>query len=632
MKEKYLVIGTAGHVDHGKTQLIKALTGTNTDRLKEEKKRGISIELGFAYLTLPDGRKVGIVDVPGHEKFVRQMLAGASGMNIVLLIVAADEGVMPQTQEHLDILNLLQLEKGIVVLTKIDLVELEWLKLVEQDTKDKLRNSFLENAPICKVSSVTGEGLPELLETIIKVLDKTEAKRTDLPARMPIDRVFTKQGFGTIVTGTLVSGLLRKGQDIKFEPGGLNAKIRNIQVHGSQVFEAVAGQRTAINLSGLAVNDIQRGTTLVEPGSYRAGQILDLELTNLANEKRVIKQRQRIHFHLGTAEKTGRIHLINREELAPGETGFAQVILDSPILAVVGDRFVIRYYSPVVTIGGGKVLGVSSVKKKRFKDKVLEEFRVRAEGSSRELIIRELQNPVPIRMIMDKTALAKEQVEQELKNLREEALIVILQEDDLKVYWLREAAQRWGKLVSAEAARFQRLYPLRGGIGREELKKKLAMDLPLKTWQLLLDWGSENNFFRIVGNNVEALPEIKLPQKIQEQLECLHSQWERAGLNPPDWQESTNVCGIALNKFQEFAAYLLTKGLWIRIGDYYFASTVIEKAQVDLVKLLEKKGQVTVAEVRDYWQTSRKYALPLLEYFDSINLTKRDGVNRSLYK
>jgi selenocysteine-specific elongation factor len=440
------------------------------------------------------------------------------------------------------------------------------------------------------------------------------------------------QGFGTIVTGTLVSGSIYKGQEIMFEPGGLGAKVRNIQVHGNQVSNVVAGQRTAINLSGLTVNDIKRGTTLVAPGYFRVGQILDLELTNLASEKRVIKQRQRIHFHLGTAEKIGRIHLLGQEELAPGETGFAQVILEGPILAVAGDRFVIRYYSPVITIGGGKVLGVSFVKKKRFKDKVLEEFRVRAEGSSRELLIRELQNPVPIRIIMDNTGLAKEQVEQELKSLREEALIVILQEDDLKVYWLREAAQRWGKLVSAEAARFQRRYPLRGGIGREELKKKLGMDLTLKTWQLLLDWGSENNFFRIVGNNVEALPEIKLPQNIEEQLECLHRQWKKAGLNPPDWQESTNDCGIALNKFQEFAAYFLTKGLWIRIGDYYFPSTVIEKAQADLVELLKKKGQVTVAEVRDYWQTSRKYALPLLEYFDSINLTKRDGVNRSLYK
>lgn len=624
MNERYLLIGTAGHVDHGKTQLIQALTGINTDRLKEETERGISIELGFAYLTLPNGRRAGIVDVPGHEKFVRQMLAGASGMDVVLLVIAADEGVMPQTQEHLAILNLLQLHKGIVVLTKKDLVDEEWLSFVEQDTREKLKDSFLHKAPICKVSSTTGEGIPELLETIIKLLEKAETRRTDLPARMPIDRVFTIQGFGTVVTGTLHSGIFQKGQDIKIEPGNIAAKIRNIQVHGSQQAEVLAGQRAAINLSGLTVSDIQRGGNLVAPGHFSIGQILDVELTNLATEKRAIKQRQRIHFHLGTAEILGRIHLLDREELAPGETGFAQIVLEEPTLAVAGDRFVIRYYSPVTTIGGGTILGQASYKRKRFKDKVLDEFRLKAKGDTSELMLKELEQPHTLDELTKSKGLNKDELEQVLKTLQADSSVIVISGDGDAPYqfWLRGAAEKWGQMASAEAARVQKLSPLRGGISREELKKKLGMEKSLKTWQAILAWGAENGFFRLVGNQVEALPEIILPDKIQNQLEDLLERWEKAGLNPPDWPDDIS---------QDFAAYLISKGLWLRVGEYYFSTTNIEKAKKIIGNYLEKNRQVTVSEARDLWQTSRKFAVPILEYLDYIRFTKREGLIRTLY-
>lgn len=630
MNERYLLIGTAGHVDHGKTQLVQALTGINTDRLKEEKDRGISIELGFAHLTLPDGRMAGIVDVPGHERFVRQMLAGASGMDVVLLVIAADEGVMPQTEEHLAILDLLQLNKGIVVLTKIDLVDEEWLCLVEQDIREKLKGSFLENAPFCKVSSVTGEGIPQLVQTIEQVLTKAETRRTDLPARMPIDRVFSIQGFGTVVTGTLHSGLFQRGQDIQIEPGGIAAKIRNIQVHGVQVDKVLAGQRAALNLSGLAVGEIARGSTLVVPEYFTVGQILDVEITNLAGEKRVIKHRQRIHFHLGTAEKLGRIHLLAQEELHPGETGYAQVILEGPILAVKGDRFVIRYYSPVTTIGGGTVLGLASAKRKRFREKVLEELRLKAKGSLQELIGRELNYPKTLNEIQKITGLGKEEIEKAVKSLEDDNLVVILAEDDARRFWLGEAANQWGQKASVEAAQFQKLYPLRGGIGREQLKKQLEMNVSLKTWQGMLEWGAENGFLRIIGNQVETLPERGLPEKINRQINCLLDRWEKAELNPPDWQEVAAACGLPQDKSQEYAGYLMARGMWIKIGEYYFATSSIEKAKEALRKYLEEKGQVTVSEARDLWQTSRKYAVPLLEYLDSIRFTKRDGVIRYL--
>ncbi len=414
MKDRFLLIGTAGHVDHGKTQLIQSLTGISTDRLKEEKERGISIELGYAYLTLPDGRKAGIVDVPGHEKFVRQMLAGASGMDVVLLVIAADEGIMPQTKEHLDILTLLKVNKGIVVLTKIDLVDQEWLAMIEQDVRDKLKDTIFAHSPLCKVSAITGEGKQDLLHTLNEVLEQAESRRIDRPARMPVDRVFTIQGFGTVVTGSLSTGLFKKGQDVSIEPGGQKVKIRNIQIHGEQVEQAFAGQRAAINLSGIATSDIPRGVNLIQPQTYKCGQIIDVELLNLPGIKKLIKQRQRVRFHIGTSEVLGRIHLLDQEELAPGETGFAQIVLEEPVLAARGDKFVIRFYSPIITIGGGTVLGVVPHKKKRFKETVLQELRLKAEGSIREMLIGSLQSPLTVAEIVKSTWMGQEEVEQQL--------------------------------------------------------------------------------------------------------------------------------------------------------------------------------------------------------------------------
>lgn len=631
MNVKNLLIGTAGHVDHGKSLLIQALTGIDTDRLKEEKERGISIELGFAYLTLPDGKKAGIVDVPGHEKFVRQMLAGTSGMDVVLMIIAADEGVMPQTLEHLHILNLLQINKGIVVLTKIDLVDEEWLSMIEQDIKEKLKGSFLEKAPFCKVSSTTGEGIPGLLQTIAKVLERTEARRTDFPARMPIDRVFSVQGFGTVVTGTLSSGVLQKGQEVMIEPEGLISKIRNIQVHGDQAPEACAGQRAAFNLSGLGVNDIKRGAVLVAPGHFHTGQIIDVEIINLASEERNIVQRQRIHFHIGTAEKLGRIHLLAQDELKPGETGLAQIILEEPVLAAAGDRFVIRYYSPATTIGGGAVLGIAPYKRKRFKANVLEELRLKAEGSSRDVILKELRKPLLLNDLIKITGLGKEETEQVLAALQRDSAIVTITEEGITLLWLRDAAKKWGEKVSGEAAEFEKRNPLRGGIGREELRKTMSTDISLKHWQLILEWGVKNHFFRIAGNYIQALPEVKLPEEIQKQVDCLLHRWEQAGLNPPDWKESAIACGIPVEKLHEYAIYLTTKGLWQRVGEYYFDSMAITKAKEAIQELIKEKGMITAAEARDYWQTSRKYAIPLLEHFDSIRITKRKGDGRVLY-
>lgn len=629
MKDRYLLIGTAGHVDHGKTELIRALTGIDTDRLKEEKERGISIELGFAYLTLPNGRKAGIVDVPGHEKFVRQMLAGASGMDIVLLVIAADEGVMPQTREHLDILTLLGISRGIIVLTKTDLVEEEWLQMVEEDIRQAFADSIFAEAPICRVSSLTGQGIPRLLQTIVDLLDKTEGKRLDLPARMPIDRVFSIQGFGTVVTGTVHSGIFQKGQDVLIEPGHLPVKIRNIEVHHRQVASASAGQRAAFNLSGISVDEIKKGTNLVVPGYFKTGQIIDVKLSNLQTAGKPLKQRQRIRFHHGTAEILGRIHLVAQEELLPGEETLAQILLEEPVVAAGGDRFVLRFYSPAATIGGGTVLGIAPSKRKRFREKELEQLRILAEGKPEETIKKELAYPRTLEELLKSTEKNKEDIIRGLEKLKNENLLLVISEDGRELFWLKDKAESWLEKAKKITAVYLKGHPLQEGISREELKNKLNMKCgSAKLWQAILEWWAKEGHLRLAGGRVQTADRLKLPVEIERKLNCLRSAWEKARLNPPDLEQGAAECGIGVDEVQEYASYLCRQGEWQRIGDYYFAKTAVDKAKEQLIAFLENNGQVTVAEARDFWQTSRKYAVPLLEYFDSIRLTKRDGAIR----
>jgi len=636
MKDNYYLIGTAGHVDHGKSCLIRALTGQETDRLPQEKERGISIELGFTYLTLPGGKKIGIVDVPGHEKFVRQMLAGASGMDIVLMIVAADEGVMPQTLEHLAILELLNIKKGIVVINKTDLVDREWLALVEQDIREKFKGSFLENAPYCRVSSLTGDGLDNLLQTIIKLLDQAETRPIDYPARMPIDRVFTIQGFGTVVTGTLASGIFVKGQQAVVEPGHKPVKVRNIQVHGETVSEVCAGQRAAINLSNIESADVVRGSWLVVPGFFKVGQIVDVELTNLKSETRAIVQRQRIHFHIGTTEVLGRVHLLDREELLPGQRAFAQILLEEPVLAAPGDRFVIRFYSPVTTIGGGVVIEIVDRKKKRYRQEIMENLKIKAEASSEDLLLMHLNNPVSLAELSSITMLPEKTVREEISKLLSKGVIYSIKIDEIKMdesclYWSKTAAEEWGAKAAAEIARYKQAHPLRRGIGRELLKRRLPLDVSLRAWQAVLKWGAENGYFRVIGNNVEPEHELKLPDDLRGQIVKLTNIWLEAGLNPPNLKEIAEQCALSPSEIQEYVDYLVEKKVLVKIGDYYFAAETIAKAQQDLKDLLLEKGRVTAAEARDYWKTSRRYAILILEYFDSIRFTKREGEARTLY-
>jgi len=362
---KHFIIGTAGHVDHGKTALIKAITGIDTDRLKEEKERGISIELGFASLTLPDGRTFGIVDVPGHERFIRNMVSGASGIDMVIMVIAADEGVMPQTREHLHICSLLGIKKGLVALTKVDMVAGEWLDLVKDDVREFLKGTFLEASPVIPVSSIAGTGLKELLDALGRVASEIEGESEEGPFRLPVDRAFTMKGFGTVVTGTLISGDIKLGEEVEILPPGITAKVRGIQIHNQSATIAEAGQRTAINLQGVERNTIVRGVVLARPRTFKPSIRLDVCLEYLSNNNRRLKNRNLVRFHVGTNEVIGRIILLDREDVEPGAKASTQIVLESPIVAMARDRFVIRSYSPVTTIGGGMIVDPLPKKHKR---------------------------------------------------------------------------------------------------------------------------------------------------------------------------------------------------------------------------------------------------------------------------
>ncbi|AFM43538.1 selenocysteine-specific translation elongation factor SelB [Desulfosporosinus acidiphilus SJ4] len=631
MTEKHYLVGTAGHVDHGKTELIRALSGIETDRLREEKQRGISIELGFAHMVLPSGRKVSIVDVPGHERFIRQMLAGASGMDIVLLVIAADEGIMPQTKEHLDILTLLEIPRGIVVLNKIDLVDEEWLDLMEEDIIEKLKNTVFENVPICRVSAVKGLGLEPLKREIDQILSEVESKKSTGPVRMPIDRVFSIQGFGTVVTGTLQSGTVILGQELAIEPGEIKAKVRSVQVHNEKVKEASAGQRVAVNLAGVDVAEVERGSVLVTPNVFPAGTILDLSLRNLPSSDKPITQRQRVRFHIGTTEVLGRIHLLNHEELTPGQEGFAQILLEEPVAVASGDRFVLRFYSPPHTIGGGKILGVADYKQKRFKENVLAQMRIKDLGDPLDLLEKEISEPRSFAELATRLQISTDDLENRITIMEESGRLEVLMEDDTRLLWGSEAARNWRERLVEVVRNYETHNPLRLGISRGELKSRLNNQWSNRRWQTVLEQGAEKNVYILKGSKVQSIDIAKMPQEIEKRLENLREKWLSLKLTPPDLIASAETLGISKNEAADYAQYLCDTGEWIHVDQYYYPHIELERAHGQLKEYLEHHGEIGVSEVRELWGTSRKYAVPLLEYFDQQKVTKRIGDKRKLY-
>jgi selenocysteine-specific elongation factor len=633
--EEYIIVGTAGHVDHGKTVLVQALTGVNTDRLKEEKERGISIELGFAPLELPSGRRVGLVDVPGHERFVKQMLAGVGGMDLVILVVAADEGVMPQTREHLDIINLLQIKKGLVVITKKDLVEEEWLELVMEEVKEAVQDTVLAGAPVLAVSAYTGEGMEELRRELDQLAANTPPKPTEGKVRLPVDRVFSITGFGTVVTGTLWSGQICTGDLLEIQPQGQQVRVRTLQVHERKVDVALAGQRTAVNLAGIEVGELERGSTLVTPGTLTPSHRVDLQLF-LLPKAQPLTHRQRVRVHLGTSEVLGRVILLDREELAPGETALAQLQMEELLVAARQDRLIIRSYSPMTTIAGGLVIDPHASRHRRYKKEVLQRLNTLLQGDPLELIEEVLTSskvPLPLAEIASQTGLSIPEVEKTLAMLLEKGEVQSFSFEEATWYLPRSREEKWLQEVEELLDRYHRKYPLRAGFPKEELRSRKFSALPVKVFNGLLQRWEEKGKLKIAANSA-ALPDFQGEPSADEKviLEQALSLFRQDLFQPPAWEEVVSRLGIKSNLEEEMLSYLLRVKELVKVADgLYFHREAVEQARELIRRQVQEKGSVELAEMRDALNSSRKYVLPLLEYFDQVKFTKRVGDKRVLF-
>ncbi|MGI5879974.1 MAG: selenocysteine-specific translation elongation factor [Syntrophomonadaceae bacterium] len=625
---KRLIIGTAGHIDHGKTTLVKALTGIETDRLKEEKQRGISIELGFAPFMLPNGQKAAIVDMPGHERFIRHMLAGAFGIDIVILTIAADEGIMPQTREHMDIIELLGVKKGVVALTKKDLVDEEWLMLVEDEIQQYLKGSILNDAAIIPLSAVSGEGLPQLLEELERLAAEVQEKPAFGHARLPIDRVFTISGFGTVVTGTLWSGQINVGETLELMPAQKPVKVRTLQVHGDKVNTAYAGQRVAVNLQGIDVAEINRGDLLATSGFLLPSYRVDCRLRLLKSSVRQLKNWNRIRFHLGTEEAMGRVALLDRDELLPGEETYAQIILEKPIVGYKGDPFVIRYYSPVTTIGGGTVIDANAPRQKRFREDILEQLATKEEGSLYDIVLQEMeahpQQVVSLNGLIKATGATGEQVGSELDQLQEDEKILKLQTGEyISARGINAIYQNLEDTLKA----YHQRYPLRSGYSKEDLRSRLFPHLNSKIFNAILSV-LENKELLVNRNNLVALSTHESSPGEKEQQIILRIMEEMNGnlFSPPGVEEIRDRIGVDETLFTEILSYLLTSGEIVKSsGDIYFTAQAIETGKSLLTEYFSREKELSLATTRDLFNTSRKYTVPLIEYYDKVRFTRRVG-------
>jgi len=631
---KQVIMGTAGHIDHGKTQLVKTLTGIDTDRLKEEKERGITIDLGFAHLTLQDGTEVGVIDVPGHERFVRNMLAGVGGIDLVMLVIAADEGVMPQTREHLAICQLLQVKDGLVALTKTDLVESDWIDLVVEDTREFLKGTFLEGKPIVPVSSKTGQGLDELRHGLQALVADVEPKQVQGKFRLPIDRVFTIRGFGTVVTGTLFSGSVRVDDRVEIYPRDLQVKVRGLQVHNASIPHAVAGQRTAINLQGIEKVELERGDVLGRPGEFAPTFMLDATLRHLPESPRPLRHRARVRLHLGTSEIMGRVTLLDRDALAPGEEAYVQFRLEKPAMALPRDRYVIRSYSPIQTIGGGMVLDVQPTKHRRGEADLTAHLRVLAEGTPAEVFTRHLyaasHQGLRLSQFLPRTELPESHVRQIAAGLQRTGQVRAVNQE-IGWYIHTEAFGGLAAELQSQLEAFHRQNPLKPGISLEELRAKvrgLEERVCLQALEELQRRGDvvvERDRVRAAGHQV-ALDDAR-----EALLKKVEAAFLAAGYQPPRVEEVFEKLEAGKGHDKELLQVLVDQGRLVRLKDQVvFHRENLMKAEALLVQFLRDHREITPIQFKDLVGVSRKFAIPLLEYFDNQKLTIRLGDKRVL--
>ncbi len=628
---KNIIIGTAGHIDHGKTTLIKALTGRNTDRWEEERRRGITIDLGFTYFDLPGGGRAGIIDVPGHEKFINNMVAGVVGMDLVLLVVAADEGIMPQTREHMDILGLLGIKKSIIVLNKCDLVDEEWLELVEEEIKEELAGTFLEKAPVVKLSSVTGEGLQGLVELISRMAgDEMEEKDTATIPRLPVDRAFSLSGFGTVITGTLVSGTIRKEDILEMYPIGKESKIRSIQVHGEDKKECYAGQRVAINLSNIKKREIKRGCVLAPAGSMKTTDLLDVKLNLLKSSVRILTNHMRLHFFTGTSEILCRAVLLDKEEIGPGESGFVQLRLEEPIAVRRGDKFVVRFYSPMETIGGGVILESNPGIKKRFREDVIEELKRKESGSVGdvlELRIREHKEAmITVAELAKFTALSAEEVRKEIEELKEQGKVCVFAMRKDIFAWHTDALREAKAVITDALLGYEKKYPYRYGMKKAEVQMTHFSKMKSNVFDRVVDVMSENGWIRRVDEFL-CTPDFSVRKdKLYEKAAGIFlSSFKAARFDFVRYSE-IDLKGIPRETADDILNILIQEQEVVKVTeDMYTLRCYMDEAKEVIQKKLKENPVITIAQVRDLFSTSRKSAKPILEYMDSIKVTKKTG-------
>lgn len=632
------VIGTAGHVDHGKSALVEALTGTHPDRLKEEREREMTIDLGFAWLSLPNGEEIGIVDVPGHRDFIENMLAGIGGIDAALFVVACDEGVMPQTREHLAILDLLQVGAGVVALTKVDLIDdEEWLDLVEEDLRHALRGTVLEDAPIVRVSARSRTGLDLLLSALQDCLAERPPRPDYGRPRLPIDRVFTIAGFGTVVTGTLTDGSLKVGDEVVILPEGRKGRVRGLQTHKRKEDAAVPGSRTAVNISGINIEELQRGEVVTRPGDYKTSRRLDVRFRLLKDASQPVLHNTETKMFIGAAEVVARVRLLGAEALEPGQEGWLQLELNQPVVAVRGDRYILRRPSPAETLGGGIVIDPQPKgRHKRFSAETLQRLEALTRGTPEEIFLQALHalGAAPLQEVVQRSSLNEEASAQAVQELYGAGQLLNLEDktsptgalppDALvssKAYWEQTAARMLKELEA-----YHQSFPLRRGMPREELKSRVK--LPPRLFSAALR--------RLAGSEVleESGPlvlrkghEIRFTLQQQSRIDALLAKFAAAPYSPPSVKETQAEIG------EEVYNALIETGRLVPLPpDVVFRRQDYEQMISEVHRLLDKQGTLTAAQVRDHFNTSRRYVLALLEHMDAKGMTVREGDARRLKK
>ena len=628
---KQIILGTAGHIDHGKTSLIKALTGIETDRLKEEKQRGITIELGFAPITLPSGLRLGLVDVPGHERFVKNMVAGATGIDLVLLVIAADEGVMPQTREHLDICQLLGVKDGVVALTKTDMVDEEWLEMITADVKDYLTGTFLEDAPVVPFSALTGSGKEEMISSIESAAREIPGRSDSGIFRLPVDRVFTMKGFGTVVTGTLASGSISTGEEILFLPGDRKTKLRGLQVHGDSVSVSSAGARTALNLQGIDKEEIHRGQTAVRDGVLKSTLMLDAKISLLSSAPRPLKNRERVRLHLYTAEIMTRTTILEGEVILPGEEGLIQLRLEEPAIALPGDRFVIRSYSPMATIGGGHILDPLPGKHRRNRPPVIDRLQRLEEGTLQDRVEVYLEEAgdygLEAANLSVRTGLDTPEMKKMLSELADESKIVLAVIGDGTLAYSAASFDRIKDRLLAALEKFHKANPAKAGLGRDELRSRIARELPDRPYRNLLEALEEQGLIALDGDTVRiGSHEAKLTPEQEALAGKILKLLEKTQVSAPFLPEIIEDLKAPLADLKTVLNLLADRGDLVRIKDDYF---IVTGAHESLLKGVEEyfntKQEMALADFREIVNTTRKWMIPLLEYLDRTQVTMRKG-------